>query len=83
MANANRNVIWTQTLLRFLSFMVQTAIHIANNSVFHERGKLIEVDYHFVREQIMSSVIQPCYAPTTEQPADIFTKAFASGNFIF
>jgi len=90
MASATSEVVWICNLLLSLGLSVlmarfhcdnQAAIHIANNPVFHEQTKHIEVNCHFVRERILSRVITPQYTPSTEQLVDIFTKALGQRQF--
>ncbi|XP_019090134.1 PREDICTED: uncharacterized protein LOC109128377 [Camelina sativa] len=76
---------WLKALLEDLGITISTpitmhcdnqaAIHIATNSVFHERTKHIEIDCHKVREKIEEGVTLPCHTPSENQLADIFTKA--------
>ena len=59
----------------------QSALHIAKNSVFHERAKHIELDCHFTRDKVMEGLIELTYLPTSDQSADVFTKSLPSAQF--
>ncbi|CAH9055335.1 unnamed protein product [Cuscuta epithymum] len=85
MAQSACEIIWISHLLTELGLKTsmpaklwcdnQAAIHIANNPVFHERTKHIEVDCHFIREKIQKGLISTEYVKTGEQLGDLFTKA--------
>lgn len=61
----------------------QSAIALASNPVFHARTKHVEVDYHFIREKVLSKLISVQYIGSQAQTADIFTKALSVDRFQF
>ncbi|WZZ34789.1 hypothetical protein YC2023_018190 [Brassica napus] len=85
MLKLTNELVWIKGILKHLEIEQSTpmtmhcdnqaAIHIASNSVFHERTKHIEVDCHKVRQMIILGVILPCYTRSEDQLADVFTKA--------
>ncbi|GAA0170472.1 transmembrane signal receptor [Lithospermum erythrorhizon] len=59
----------------------RSALHLAQNPVFHERTKHIKVDCHFLRDAILDGLIATSHVSTSEQLADIFIKALGKDQF--
>ncbi|KAI0502061.1 hypothetical protein KFK09_017006 [Dendrobium nobile] len=89
---AASDVIWLRRLAAELQLIQQspTTIHcdntsamaIAKNPVFHARTKHIEIDYHFIRQQINSGNIKLEHISSADQIADILTKPFSVSRFM-
>ncbi|KAJ9542188.1 hypothetical protein OSB04_028694 [Centaurea solstitialis] len=60
-----------------------SAISIVNNPVKHSKTKHIEIRFHFIRDCNEKKLIQVLKVHTDYQLADLFTKSFDIGRFIF
>ncbi|GJR54518.1 uncharacterized mitochondrial protein-like protein [Tanacetum coccineum] len=88
MASTVSEVIWVRWLLSELQVDIsfptplfcdnQAARHIANNPVFHERTKHVEMDCYFVRERVESKEIISMHISSKMQIADLLTKRLAA-----
>ncbi|GJX25912.1 copia protein [Tanacetum coccineum] len=67
MASKTSELVWLKYLLAVLQVPCdkpmelycdnKSAIHMATNPIFHKRTKHIEIDYHYVREQVQAGKI--------------------------
>ncbi|KAL5701803.1 hypothetical protein ACHQM5_027101 [Ranunculus cassubicifolius] len=77
-------VVWLRSILGELGFQCTepsvlhcdnvAAIHLASDSVLHERTTHVEIDVHFLREKVRTGVIFPSFVRTKGQLADTLTK---------
>lgn len=91
LSQAACDAIWLKNLLEELGVVFhhpiplfednQSCIRIAEEPRDHKRMKHIDIRYNFIREKIQEGVFRILYKPTSEQVADIFTKALARGPF--
>lgn len=92
MAMAIAELYWIRMLFKELHCSLTTslqlwcdnmgALSLASNPIFHARPKYIEIDYHFIHENILNKDFVACYIYTVDQCADIFTKGLTSSRFL-
>jgi hypothetical protein len=59
----------------------ESAIALSKNPIFHDRSKHIDIRYHFIRECVEEDRVRLQSIGTTEQLADILTKALGRAHF--
>ena len=89
-ANAASELLWIKSLLRELRISLPAPIlwcdnigatYLSANPVFHARMKHIEIDFHFVREQVAARQLRVSIISSQDQTADLLTKALPKPRF--
>ncbi|KAK4264188.1 hypothetical protein QN277_025397 [Acacia crassicarpa] len=93
LANTASELNWIKSLLTELSLRLKNiptiwcdntnAAALAANPVHHARTKHIEIDVHFVRDQVLSKLLKVQYVPTEFQLVDCLTKPLHHSRFWF
>ncbi|KAH9697122.1 retrovirus-related pol polyprotein from transposon RE2 [Citrus sinensis] len=56
---------------------------LARNPVFHSRSKHIELDVHYIRDNVLNKELEVRYIPTEEQVADVLTKPLSFSKYSY
>ena len=90
LANTTFELLWLRWLLKNLGVSTssatplycdnQSASHIAQNDIFHERIKHNEIDCHFIRYHLVHGALKLFFVSSKDQLADIFTKSLPKGR---
>ena len=59
----------------------QSAIALANNPVHHARSKHIDIQHHYIRDEVQQGRINLTYIPTEDMKADGLTKPLSHVKF--
>ncbi|RVW21952.1 Retrovirus-related Pol polyprotein from transposon RE1 [Vitis vinifera] len=83
---------WLQSLLKELNISSSTTpvtwcdnlstVYLSANPILHARTKHIEIDLYFVREKVLQKQIQIHHVPSSDQLANVFTKATPNSRFL-
>jgi hypothetical protein len=92
LANAAAEIKWMESLLPDLHVqLVQPPIlwcdnigatYLTSNLLFHARTKHIEIDFHFVRDQVLRGQLRVQFVSSKDQYADALTKSLSSTRFL-
>ena len=90
-AAAIQEVLWLRGLMEELGLHThtgsivygdnQSTLAVSKNGVKGERTKHVDVKYHFVTQTVEQGAVKLRWVPTTQQQADLFTKALAAPPF--
>jgi hypothetical protein len=90
-ANAAAELTWFKSILHELGLPSQHspilwcdnigATYLTSNPIFHARTKHIEIDFHFVRDQVCNKELMFQFISSKDQLADVLTKPLPPVKF--
>ncbi|KAE8713459.1 hypothetical protein F3Y22_tig00110209pilonHSYRG00092 [Hibiscus syriacus] len=91
LADVSSDATWVAALLDSMGIELQgtpviwcdnsSAISMSANLIYHAKTKHVELDVHFVRENVATNKLKVNYVPSSHQVADGFTKALSKDYF--
>jgi hypothetical protein len=92
LANDSAELIWIKSLLSELRVSLPCApilfcdnigaTYLTSNPIYHARTKHIEIDYHFVRDQVAEKGLTVRFIYGADQIADVLTKPLPARRFL-
>ena len=91
--DAGKEIAWMRNILREFGYGLdqpstlhidnQSAISVSKNPEHHGRMKHLDLRFYWLRDAVNDKVIRPSFIPTSQQVADIFTKALPASKVEF
>ena len=91
MAKGVCELLWLRRLLTEIGFAPNSemnlfcnnkaAIDISHNPIQHDRTKHVEVDRHFIKQNLEEKVIRFLFVKSEDQLVDVLTKLVSNKNF--
>lgn len=92
LAATTAEIVWVQSLLHELHVKLpppviycdnMSTVALSHNPILHARTKHMELDLFFVREKVLSKLLQILHIPSEEQCTDLLTKALSPTRFLY
>ena len=61
----------------------KAAQHIAENPIFHEQTKHLNIDCHYTRDEVLEGFLQTTHVSSQKQLADLMTKPLSEAQHNF